>query len=199
MLEQEEYYQQQDIDDQIADFETWEHSLAAAAAAAATTASLNNNNNNNRTTAAVIEQQVVCPICCESLLQQQSQSSTLSVDRSICILCPNDACPFYLGPSPPTPSSSSSSQHRPPLSFGPRPEPTTGVVSLADLKNRLRLAFENHSRRCLGTLTFEMQPISYYGDDHHLVVVLESQQQQQQPGECLVGSCEQCGVRLSIT
>ena len=161
VLEQEKH-QQQDIEDQIADFETWEHSLAAAAAS-------------HNSIEQQQQQQVVCPICCESMLQQSSSLGGKYYDDNS-IVCPNEACPFRLGAAP-----------APPTLYGSElvGQQQQSTVSLAELKERLRRAFENHSVRCgQGTLTFEMQPIA---------------PERLSAGECLVGSCQQCDVRLSIT
>ena len=78
------------------------------------------------------------------------------------VSCPNDACKLRLG---------SCSRDLP----------------LAELKERLRLAFEGHSVQCSGTLTFEMLPTNS-----------ESGECMQQESHQLVGSCHRCDTISSI-
>lgn len=60
-------------------------------------------------------------------------------------------------------------------------------ISLTELKERLRLAFEEHSFRCSGTLTFELQT----GSESLIIGRGESSR--------LVGSCRECDASFDIT
>lgn len=99
VLEQERC-QQADLEQQIADYEEWEESVAMHDMG--------------------VDERVVCPICCESVLHKATSQP---------VFCPNEACPLQLQDE---------------------------NLTLSELKNRLRLAFEEHSHQCHGTLSFEL-------------------------------------------
>ncbi|CAB9506326.1 expressed unknown protein [Seminavis robusta] len=116
--------------------------------------------NTSNNTSMDEEEFVICPLCCESMLvqqqQQQQYSSQSHQPTNMTIACPNDTCHFQI----------------------------TSTMGLADLKEQLRVAFEEHSMTCphSGTLTFDLLP------------PMEATEQQQ-----LVGSCPECdGVILPV-
>lgn len=102
------------------------------------------------------EECVICPICWESMLRQSPKNGD--------IICPSDACQFK---------------------FRQLAHPQQGLL-LVELKERLRLALENHSVRCHGSLIFELQRT-----DNKVMGNLQD--------SCsLVGTCHTCGAVLSI-
>jgi hypothetical protein len=79
------------------------------------------------------------------------------------IACPNEACQFRL--------------------IGQQ-----SAVTLTELKERLRVALENHSIRCQGRLNFELHPANR-----------DMMTQHSQHQYSLVGTCHQCEAILGIT
>ena len=151
-MEQELQCQEEDIEQQIAQYEQWQFSLSAASCRE--------------------EEHVICPLCWEGMLRQSPAENGV-------IFCPNEACPLKLQQQ----SSSRLSQH------GLSNDRQYGI-SLTDLKERLRLAFEGHSMRCSGPLTFELQPTTDFMDATG----------DTGDGGChLVAACPQCDVELIIT
>ena len=118
-----ERFQQVEMDQQVAEFEEWEATMAMS--------DMDH------------EERVLCPVCWEGNLQKSTNDNTVT--------CPDEACSLRLETR----------------------------LSLTELKDSLRLAFEEHAMQCNGNMVVENLPFSDYGDH-------------------LVGVCHTCGTTRRV-